>query len=162
VIGSACRRAADLHARSCREGTPDGMELARWLMSFRESSPGWPETPLEDYAAAFDEKALAEYAAGVERLRERCRDDGVERMGIDTMLVELADHRGDVDTAVDLLSRGPYARYGAVIQRLREAGRDDEVLTRMDRAVEAGKVPRPTSPSTPPTSGRASVAGPRS
>jgi hypothetical protein len=140
VIGSACQRAADLHARSCREGAPDGMELARWLVTFRESSPGWPQTPLEAYVVAFDEKALAEYAAGVERLRERCGDDDFERMRIDAMLVELADHRGDVDAAVDLLSRRPYPRYGAVIERLRGAGRDDEVLTWMDRAVDAGKV----------------------
>ena len=140
VIGSAGQRAAELHARSCREGTPDGMELARWLVSFRESSPGWPHTPLEDYVAAFDEKALAEYAAGVERMRGRCRDDDFERMRIDDMLVELADHRGDVDTAVDLLSRGTHPRFGAIIERLRAAGRGDEVLTWMDRAADAGKV----------------------
>jgi hypothetical protein len=109
-------------------------------VTFRESSPGRPQTPLEAYVVAFDEKALAEYAAGVERLRERCGDDDFERMRIDAMLVELADHRGDVDAAVDLLSRRPYPRYGAVIERLRGAGRDDEVLTWMDRAVDAGKV----------------------
>ncbi len=140
VLGSACQRAADLHARSCREGTPDAAALARWLFTFRESSPGWPDTPLAAYASAFDEQALAEYAAGVEELRARCGEDDWERMRVDEMLLELADHRGDVDAAIELLTNGPYPRYGTVVARLRAAGRDDEVLHWMDRAVAAGRV----------------------
>jgi hypothetical protein len=67
-IGDACQRAADLHARSCREGRPDGRKLARWLAKFRDESPGWPQTPLSDYASAFDEKALAVYRKAVAAL----------------------------------------------------------------------------------------------
>lgn len=134
VLGAAGQRAADLHARSCRDGSPDGVALARWLVGFRASSPGWPETPLAAYVDAFDEAALAEYAAGVDRLAEERGDLGTwDRSDVDTMLLELADHRGDVDAAIGILARGDHPRYGAVIDRLRAAGRDDEVLGWTDR-----------------------------
>lgn len=139
VLGSAAQRAADLHARSCREGRPDPTALARWLVDFRASSPGWPHTPLDAYVDAFDDDALAEYVAGVERLGERASDEW-KRREVDEMLLELADHRGDVDAAIALLVGGPHRRYGAVIERLRAAGRHDEVLGWMDRAVADGRV----------------------
>src|SRR5262249_55619036 len=41
VLGDACQRAADLHARACREGAPDPGKLARWLAKFRLETPGW-------------------------------------------------------------------------------------------------------------------------
>ncbi len=44
------------------------------------------------------------------------------------MLLELADHDGDVDRAVDLLTERLHPQYGAIIARLRAAGRDDEVV----------------------------------
>lgn len=50
------------------------------------------------------------------------------------MLLELADHRGDVDAAIGILARGEHPRYGAVIDRLRASGRDDEVLGWTDGA----------------------------
>src|SRR5207342_30251 len=43
VLGDACQRAAELHARACVEGEPDGVALARWLVKFRAESPGWPD-----------------------------------------------------------------------------------------------------------------------
>ena len=56
------------------------------------------------------------------------------------MLLELADHDGDVDRAVELLASGKYPEYGAVIDRLRAAGRPDEAIGWMDRAVAEGRV----------------------
>jgi hypothetical protein len=50
-------------------------------------------------------------------------------------LLELADHDGDVDRAVDLLIDRERPQYGALIVRLRAAGRDDEVVNWTDRAV---------------------------
>ena len=57
VIGAAGQRAARLYARSCREGHPDRIALARWLVRFRVESPGWPDLTLADFVAAFDERA---------------------------------------------------------------------------------------------------------
>lgn len=54
VLGDACQRAADLHARACRESSPDPVKLAQWLLRFRLESPGWPYTPLADYAGVLD------------------------------------------------------------------------------------------------------------
>lgn len=141
VIGQACQRAADLHARSCVEGQPDATRLAKWLVSFRSSSPGWPETPLSGYAAAFDDKALATYRRGVEAYaRSQEGQDRWARFGADQMLLELADHDGDVDAAVEILSAGEHPSYGGIIERLRAAGRDREAMAWTDRAIEAGRL----------------------
>lgn len=51
------------------------------------------------------------------------------------MLLELADHDGDVDRAIELLAGGEDPRYAAIIARLKAAGREDEVLPWIDRAV---------------------------
>src|SRR5919197_6498500 len=65
VLGDACQRAAELHARACVEGQPDGVKLARWLVKFRVDSPGWPAVTLDMYAGALDERALDVYRAAV-------------------------------------------------------------------------------------------------
>jgi hypothetical protein len=56
-------------------------------------------------------------------------------------LVELADHDGDVDRAVELLSGGvEHIPYGSVIDRVLAAGRDAEALDWLDRAVAARRI----------------------
>jgi hypothetical protein len=141
-IGASCRRAADLHALACRESRPDPVKLARWLVKFRADSPGWPETPLSAYAAAFDTKACTVYRKAVRRLDEQLRDrDHYQRFEVDQMLLELADHDGDVDEAERLLSRDEeHTQYGAIIARLRAAGRHDEAMSRLDQAVAARRI----------------------
>ncbi len=143
VIGSACQRAADLYARSCREGNPDRTKLARWLAKFREDSPGWPETTLADFAPAFDAKALAVYRKAVLALdlKYTATDDvRRSRFGIDQMLLELADHDGDVDRAIELLSTKDHPAYDGIVQRLLAASRKEEAVAWIDRAVAAGGV----------------------
>ncbi|MGI5125720.1 SWIM zinc finger family protein [Pseudonocardia sp. CA-107938] len=135
VLQAAGQRAADLYARSCREGHPDAVQLARWLVEFRAAGHAWLQTPLADFAAAFDAEALAVYEAGVEQLTGADR-----RRDVDRMRVELADHRGDVDGAIAILAADDPPAYAAVVRRLREAGRDDEVLDWMERAARAGRV----------------------
>ncbi|WP_103063759.1 DUF6880 family protein [Actinomyces qiguomingii] len=56
------------------------------------------------------------------------------------MLLELADHDGDVDRAVQLLSLGEHAEYGAIVERLLAAGRRREAMAYLDRAVDEGCV----------------------
>lgn len=139
-IGDQCQRSADLYARSCRLGSPEPTKLATWLVKFRAESPGWPIFVLADFVDAFDEKALKTYRRAVAALDKKLADQPNERHEVDAMLLELADHDGDVDLAVQLLSEGTYVQYGAIVNRLRAAGREDEAVAWIDLAVSAGKV----------------------
>ncbi len=141
LLGDAGQRAANLYARACREGTPDGKKLARWLVQFRDSSPGWPELELSDFVEAFDDVALETYRRGVAKLdKHSSAPEDYKRFEIDRMLLELADHDGDVDRAVELLAAGEHPRYGSIIDRLRAVGREEEAIGWMDRAVAEGRV----------------------
>lgn len=141
AIGSECERAAELYAQACRLGEPDPAELAGWLASFRATSPGWPTLVLADFVDVFDEDALATYRAAVADLdRQHAGRDHWSRFEVDAMLLELADHDGDVDRAVELLNEREHPQYGAIIARLREAGRDDEAVDWIDRAVAEGRI----------------------
>lgn len=140
-IGGACQRAADLYARSCREGSPDTVKLARWLAKFRDESPGWPITELADFAEAFDERGLRAYRGAVGKLDEKYAGvDHFKRFEIDRMLLELADHDEDVDRAIAILAADGHTDFRGIVDRLRSAGRDREVLGWIDRAVKAGRI----------------------
>ncbi len=140
-IGDECQRAATLYARACRLGEPDPVKLATWLVKFRADSPGWPHLELADFVDSFDERALATYRRAVTALDRKLADrDRFGRFEIDTMLLELADHDGDVDRAVGLLSQGEHTQYGSIVDRLRAAGRTEEAVAWIDRAVAAGRV----------------------
>lgn len=140
-IGGECQRAADLYAQACRQGEPDSVELAEWLVKFRTGSPGWPSLTLADFVDAFDARALAIYRSAVAELdRELAGGDRWQRFEVDAMRLELADHDGDVDRAVDLLSEREPPGYGAIVDRLRAAGRNDAAVRWIDRAVADGRV----------------------
>jgi hypothetical protein len=142
VIGDACQTAADLYARACREGHPDPVPLARWLVKFRRDSPGWPETTLADFVAAFDDRALEVYRRGVAKwAAEEPAADRYARFGVDQALLELADHDNDLEAALILLSQDPeHTHYGEIIERLVRAERPGDVLAWLDRAVGAGRL----------------------
>lgn len=140
-IGDECQRAADLYARACRLGEPDPVKLATWLVKFRADSPGWPHLVLTDFAEAFDEKALATYRRAVAALDRKLEgQDHLKRFEADAMLLELADHDGDVDRAVHLLSQRQHPEYGAIVDRLRTAARTEEAVAWIDRAVAEGRI----------------------
>ena len=141
LIGNACQRAADLYARSCREGSPEPKKLATWLVRFRAESPGWPEIVLADVVEAFDDAALAAYRRGVEKLdAKHAGKDHYQRHEVELMMLELADHDGDTDRAVELLSADEHVQFGAIVERLREAGRADDAVAWIDRGVAEGKL----------------------
>lgn len=141
VLGDACQRAAELYARSCREGQPDAAKLARWLVKFRDESPGWPELELAHFADAFDDRAWRTYRRAVEKAAAaRSGGERWARSETDRMRLELADHDGDVDAAVAILADGDHPSYGAVVARLRDAGRPEDALSWTDRAVAAGRL----------------------
>ena len=123
VLGDACQRAAELHARACVDGEPDAVALARWLVKFRAESPGWPHLTLAMYVPALNQRALDVYRA--ELARQDIEHPNVEpfsRFEVDRMLLELADQDGDVDEAIRQLSRdAEHTAYGAIIARLRAA-----------------------------------------
>ncbi len=140
-IADQCQRAADLYARACRLGEPDRVALAKWLVKFRADSPGWPNLVLADFVDAFDDKALATYRRAVAALDRKLADrDHLHRFEADAMILELADHDGDLDQAIHLLSQGEHPQYGAIVDRLRAAGRDDDVVAWIDRAVTEGRI----------------------
>jgi uncharacterized Zn finger protein len=140
-IGDQCQRAADLYARACRLGEPDPAKLATWLVKFRADSPGWPNLVLADFVDAFDDKALGTYRRAVAALDRKLADrDHLHRFEADTMLLELADHDGDLDRAIHLLSQGDHPQYGAIVDRLRAAGRTEDAVTWIDRAVAEGRI----------------------
>lgn len=141
VLGDACQRAAELYARACRAGHPEPSKLARWLVKFRDTSPGWPDLELSDFVTTFDAKAMQVYRAAVARLEPKYAGaDHIGRSELDRMRLELADHDGDVELAVAILSRGEYVQYGAIVDRLRAAGRGPEASEWIDRALAAGRV----------------------
>lgn len=141
VIGDQCQRAAELYAQACRLGRPDPAKLATWLVKFRADSPGWPEVVLADFVDAFDEKALGTYRRAVAALDRKLADaEYFKRFEVDRMLLELADHDGDLDRAVDLLSHGEHPQYGAIVDRLCTAGRVEDAVVWMDRAVAEGRI----------------------
>lgn len=140
-IGYQCQRAADLYARSCRLGEPDRVALAKWLVKFRADSPGWPHVVLADFVDSFDEQALKTYRRAVAALDRKLKDRGeLHRFEVDAMLLELADHDGDVDRAVYLLSQREHPKYGAIVDRLRAAGRHEDAVAWIDRAVADGRI----------------------
>ncbi|TQN48350.1 putative Zn finger protein [Humibacillus xanthopallidus] len=142
VIADACQRAAHLYARSCVRGQPDEVKLGRWLLKFRKDSPGWPDTPLDMFAPAMGEKGLEVYRKGVADLdAEQAGLAHVQRFDVNRMLLELADHDGDVDAAIAVLTRDPEKlAYGDVIDRLLASGRKEDAVAWTDRAVAAERL----------------------
>lgn len=132
-------RASALFGRAA-EGHPDPVTLARWVVDFRVEYGGWPSLALDAVAHAFDEPAWDAYRASVATLGGAGPAADPYRSEIDRMLLELADHDGDVDRAVALLSEGEHPYYREILRRLRDAGRPADVLAWLDRAVTQGCV----------------------
>ena len=143
-VTRTCQRAIDLYARACREGRPNGAGLGRWLAEFRLASPGWPDVALNDFLPALGGRGLAAYRRAVDAAAEQAEAQG-DHPGFElrSMLLELADLDGDVDRAVEVLSREEHPRYAAIIERLVAAGRRDEALARLDRAVAESRIDAP-------------------
>ncbi|HHW83145.1 MAG TPA: hypothetical protein GX743_04915 [Actinomycetales bacterium] len=141
ALGMAAQRAVDLYARACREGSPDGVKLAKWLGKFRDESPGWPDVGLSGFVDAMGEKGLAAYRRGIAAIAKRMEgESGYVRYELDAMLLELADHDGDVDLAIRLLSEREHPQYEAIIDRLQASDRHREAMAWLERAIEAGRV----------------------
>ncbi|MEP7160705.1 MAG: DUF6880 family protein [Dermatophilaceae bacterium] len=142
VLGSTCQRAFDLYVRAHRQGRPGGERLGAWLATFRAESPGWPEVRLRDFIDGLAPAGLAAYRDHIERYVID-RPEGLSDHELYQMQLELADHDGDIDRAVEVLRVGAYdgtPRYAGIVDRLESAGRHEEALTWIEKAVEAGRV----------------------
>lgn len=143
VLGDTGQRAVDLYARACREGNPDGVKLAKWLAKFREDSPGWPEVDLKDFVDAMGEKGLETYRRAITAMEKRIVDAGAagyQLFDLHRIQLELADHDGDVDRAIEILTAGETPDFPKIINRLRDAGREREAMAWLDRAIDAGRI----------------------
>ncbi|MGA8046312.1 MAG: DUF6880 family protein [Dermatophilaceae bacterium] len=142
AIGGACQDALDLYARCCREGSPNAAKLARWIVTAREDSPGWPNITLPPFAPALTEDGWRTYRAAVAELDTRTEPGpyGIGRFEVERMILELLDHDGDVDGAIRLLSERERPRFGAIITRLLAVERTDEAMEWLDRAVAADRI----------------------
>lgn len=141
--GEVCQRAINLYAQACRSGNPDTKKLGRWLAKFRLDSPGWPVVTLGDFVSALGDQGLTAYRRAVNTELERRSDEelsGWNAHEINSMELELADHDGDVDHAIKVLSRGEHPRYGAIIQRLEAAQRPREAMAYLERAIAEDRV----------------------
>lgn len=141
VLGDQESHAVELYAEACSQSPVDGRKLARWLVKYREDSPGWPNVTLQMFIAGLGDKGLQSYRREVAKLAEKYGDEtGWHRFDFDRMRLELADHDGDVDSAVRILAVGESPQYGEIVNRLASAGREAEMMRWVERAVEAGRL----------------------
>ncbi|MDU0348049.1 hypothetical protein [Actinomyces sp. MRS3W] len=141
VVGGVCQRAVDLYARACCMCQTESSKLGRWLAKFRLDSPGWPSVTLADFLPAMGDKGLNVYRRAVAKAEAAVDAEGTAPgYELKAMLLELADHDGDVDRAIHLLSLGEHAQYGAIIERLLAVDRRREAMAYLDRAVAEGRV----------------------
>lgn len=94
-------RASALFGRAVA-GHPDPVSLARWVVGLRVEYGGWPSLTWDAVAHAFDEPA---YRASVATLGGGGPAADPYRSEIDRMLLELADHDGDVERPSPALRR---------------------------------------------------------
>ncbi|MDQ2588837.1 hypothetical protein CKY47_33815 [Saccharothrix yanglingensis] len=140
-------RVVDLHAVACADDPAAPEELARWLLHLQTGFAEPPEVRLAPYAAALGAEGLERYRSWVVERFERLPVIGFgrtgrydrERWALLRVVEELAEHTGDVDLQVlvltrDLSSGWHYLRVATV---LRDAGRSEEAVEWVERGVVA-------------------------
>lgn len=140
-------RVLDLHAVACREEPPDGPGLASWLLWLQTGFAEPPEVRLAPYASSLGEDGLACYRAEAVARFERLPVIGFgetgrydrERWALLRLMEELAEHSGDVDLVVSVLSKDLSSgwHYSRVATVLRDAGRSEEALEWVERGLVA-------------------------
>ncbi|WP_181320033.1 hypothetical protein [Saccharothrix carnea] len=141
-------RVLDLHAVACADGPPvDGRELAAWLLRVQTGFAEPPEVRLASYASSLGAEGLAFYRAEAVARFERLPVIGFgetgrydrERWALLRVMEELAEHTGDVDLQVLVLSKDLSSgwHYLQVATVLRDAGRSAEALEWVERGLVA-------------------------
>lgn len=143
VIGDQGQRALDLYAKACRLAPPKGPKLGAWLVTFELDSPGWPAVTLADFVPALDDKSWAAFRttlADAIRAADPDAPEAFTNFHLTELVLGLADHDGDVDRAVELLTTGHSPAFHGIIERLSSADRTDEALDWLGRARAAHRV----------------------
>ncbi|MCE6997563.1 hypothetical protein LZG04_22585 [Saccharothrix sp. S26] len=141
-------RVLDLHAVACAaEPSVDGPGLAAWLLWLQTGFADPPEVRLAAYASSLGEDGLAFYRARAVERFERLPVIGFgatgrydrERWALLRVMEELAEHTGDVDLQVLVLSRDLSSgwHYLQVATVLRDAGRSAEAVSWVERGLAA-------------------------
>ncbi|MFD0202359.1 hypothetical protein ACFVG9_16470 [Saccharothrix carnea] len=141
-------RVLDLHAVACADGPPvDGRELAAWLLRVQTGFAEPPEVRLASYASSLGPEGLAFYRAEAVARFERLPVIGFgetgrydrERWALLRVMEELAEHTGDVDLQVLVLSKDLSSgwHYLQVATVLRDAGRSAEAVEWVERGLVA-------------------------
>jgi hypothetical protein len=140
-------RVVDLHALACAAERPDPGELAGWLLRLQTGFAEPPEVRLSAYAAVLGEEGLARYRAEAVARCGRLPVIGFGRTGVYDrerwallrVVEELAEHTGDVDLQVLVLTRDLSSgwHYLRVVTVLREAGRPERALEWVARGLAA-------------------------
>jgi hypothetical protein len=140
-------RVLDLHAVACLAEPPDGRGLAAWLLWLQTGFAEPPEVRLAPYASSLGEDGLAWYRAEAVARFERLPVIGFgetgrydrERWALLRLMEELAEHCGDVDLQVSVLSKDLSSgwHYLQVATVLRDAGRSGEALEWVERGLVA-------------------------
>ncbi|MEV0679296.1 hypothetical protein AB0I60_22520 [Actinosynnema sp. NPDC050436] len=140
-------RVLDLHAVACGSDPPSPVGLADWLLHVQTGFAEPPEVRLAPYAAALGEEGLARYRAeAVARFSKlpviafgRTGRYDRERWALLRVMEELAEHVGDVDLQVLVLTRDLSSgwHYVQVATVLRDAGRTEEALEWVGRGLRA-------------------------
>jgi hypothetical protein len=113
-------------------------ELAEWIVDFRMTDSFGVE--------GLDLKSVFPFIGdvGIEAFRDRVDEaasGGADRPhDLGQMLLELADHDGDVDWAIEILAKNTYPGYGGIVLRLAGAGRAEEACDWARKAVEADRL----------------------
>jgi uncharacterized Zn finger protein len=154
AIGDAAARAVDGYAAACRLAPPNAGELATWIIDFQLDGPGWPETPIGDFADALGADGLATYWQRLAELHQSSSPNA-DRFDHRTFTINhlretyLKTVAQDVDALVALYAEDlpePY-RYVQIAETLRDARRGGEAVqwlrrgqaeaTRRDTRIDA-------------------------
>ncbi|GAB2958806.1 hypothetical protein [Saccharothrix stipae] len=140
-------RVLDLHAVACAAEPPGGRELAAWLLWLQTGFAEPPEVRLAAYASSLGVDGLAFYRAEAVARFERLPVIGFgatgrydrERWALLRVMEELAEHTGEVDLQVSVLSKDLSSgwHYLQVATVLRDAGRSAEALGWVERGLAA-------------------------
>lgn len=145
-LGDVLRDVAEIHLDACRDGKPEGVDLARELFRFQLQDE-WEFLAFEDYAPLLGKDGLAEYRRLAEAEWKKVpacgpKDEATfssrsEYFAITRIMETLEKHSGDVDALIAVKARDLSSQYAFVqiAELLQAVKREDEALNWAERGV---------------------------
>lgn len=124
-----------VHARACALAPPDPGRLAAWLITLA-AHPAGPVVRIDDYADGLGSGGLAAYRRRLDELAA-AGPGGPGRAIVAALRADLAEHEGDLDELVGVLTCGPMRPddYLRLATAMRAAGRQAEALDWAERGL---------------------------